>query len=780
MGGAKRPLEKIDTQTLRIAADAPEEWAPALSEAQRVLRSGLPVALPTETVYGLAARLFDPEAILGVYRAKERPFFDPLIVHVPSLDHLRSYGLVDWSAMSPDARDAVENLARRFWPGPLTLILPKTSRVPDLATSGLNSVAIRCPKHPFFLALLQQLNEPLVAPSANRFGRISPTCGDDVASELTGRIPLIIDAGRCEVGLESTVIRIESPGKDMPFNWSLMRPGQIGREEIAQTLARADTPFSKTTPGALASPGLTESHYAPSKPLELLQVPIADMDGDTLKARLSTLENPGFLLFDPRSARIIERMPRVKNTPGPPTFVLAPDGRMETAARRLFEGLRWLDGTTATLLIAEPPPRRSLPENSIAVAILDRLKRAAGRGLSALLLILVAATAAADTRRAEPPLHGGTIDLHAHLFMKQGMPLVFRGDFEEPLHATDWEAKFSSNANADTLNASGNRIVVLALYAHPLFTRSLKDSVRKQMDRAEDWVRRNPNWVIARSPDEARIALQNGKRALIYALEGASGILDSESDLAEFVDRRGIRIVTLLHLTDDHFGGVAFLKGSRILASPVAWLKSLFWPAERDGVRVNAAGLTRRGLEMARSLVQRGVWIDLAHASDASQGELIPLLRQAGQPLLYTHTVLRDFFPAERALHAEQLRWIAESGGILGLMPSDRMLEGTPRSDRFPECDEGVPALARHFNQAAAIVGNESVVLGSDFNGGLEHLSPRCKTGTELDSRGLWNLGQEPELWKALRKAGARLPERADATLERFLDAWKRATLARL
>ncbi len=342
------------------------------------------------------------------------------------------------------------------------------------------------------------------------------------------------------------------------------------------------------------------------------------------------------------------------------------------------------------------------------------------------------------------------------------MTWAFHGDFfSKKLEARDWRDRTRSQANPETVNASGVQILVATLYAHPLMVTSLKGSIRKQIDYGERFVRENPEWVIARSSPEARAAIADGKRVLIFALEGAAGFLDTEEDLVEFVDQKGIRIVAPLHLTDDHFGGAALLRGLSVLASPIAWARTLFSPVrDHEGVRLNDHGLSNEGRELILRLRKRGVWVDLAHSSDRAQEAITPLL--AGAPLLYTHTVLRKYHRSERSISTAQLEAVRDSGGIVGLMPSTQMLEGTPT-----ECGP-FEAFVTQYREMAEIVGAERVVTGSDFNGALPHLPPGC------GGRGMWNISELGNLWEDLRAAGAPVPARLDSAVERFLTAWER------
>ncbi|MBI3558034.1 MAG: membrane dipeptidase [Deltaproteobacteria bacterium] len=361
----------------------------------------------------------------------------------------------------------------------------------------------------------------------------------------------------------------------------------------------------------------------------------------------------------------------------------------------------------------------------------------------------------------------GGIELHAHLFMKEGMSPMFRGDFFGPLKATSWRDRFSSQANPETLNASGLQVAVVSLYSHPVLTLSMRDSVRRQIALARKFVGENPEWILPRTAKEARDGVAHGKRLLVLSLEGAMGIIETEEDLKEFVDNSGIRIVTLLHLTDDLFGGVALLRGILGFASPIALVRSWFsGTRDVDGVLVNGAGLTEKGRWMARELIKRHVWLDLSHASDASQAELVPMLRAAGQPLLYTHTTLRRFLRAERGITAEQLQGVRETKGLLGVMPAEDMLLGT-------NSEGGLTALSAQAREIGLVIGADGVAMGSDYNGGVQHLHPSVGTGTSLDQeQGLWQIGQSGDVWRGLKLA-------PDPVVARFLAGWEKVDSTR-
>lgn len=302
-------------------------------EAATLLRAGEVVAIPTETVYGLAANAFDEAAVLKVFEAKQRPSFDPLIVHVGSReDALRA---------AKELPIGAEALMHAFWPGPLTLVLPKRAEVPDLVTSGLQAVGVRMPAHPIALELLRQLDFPLAAPSANPFGYISPTTAQHVADQLGGRIPFILDGGACAVGVESTIVGWEGG------RWVLYRPGGVALEAIEQVIGRVYPSMKQVLPVA---PGMLESHYAPRKPLRIGDV-------ESLMRHFAG-QRLGVISF--RNA-----YPAHRNE------VLSPHGDLGEAARHLFAALRNLDAGDCEVILAE-----RFPEEGLGRAINDRLRRA--------------------------------------------------------------------------------------------------------------------------------------------------------------------------------------------------------------------------------------------------------------------------------------------------------------------------------------------------------------------------------------------------------------------
>ncbi len=236
--------------------------ATALAEAAAVLRAGGTVAVPTETVYGLAARADSDAAVAAIYRAKGRPDFNPLIVHVTGVEQAESLALFDARARL---------LVRHFWPGALTLVLPlrPDAGLAAAVTAGLPTIALRCPAHPVMQSLLAATGLPLAAPSANRSGGVSPTCADHVSASLGGKVDLILDGGACAAGIESTIVALRDEGQ-----WQVLRPGPISEAELAEALGSA--PASASGPAGIEAPGQLASHYAPGKPVRLGVITAAD------------------------------------------------------------------------------------------------------------------------------------------------------------------------------------------------------------------------------------------------------------------------------------------------------------------------------------------------------------------------------------------------------------------------------------------------------------------------------------------------------------------------
>lgn len=317
--------------TLRIDPDAT-----GVARAAALLREGKLVAFPTETVYGLGADARQGEAVAGVYEAKGRPSFNPLIAHVPSLAVAESVGVFN---------DAARTLAETFWPGPLTLVVPLRSEagISELATAGLDSIALRVPSHPVAREILQLTGTPIVAPSANRSGRVSPTEAEHVWSDLSGRIDAVVEGWSSPIGVESTIVSCLGA---IPV---LLRPGGVTRGEIEAalgvTLGDGETDSAKPV-----APGLLESHYAPRARVRLNATAIAP--GEAV------------LLFGPDEPAGLDRASAKLN--------LSWRGDLREAAANLFSMMRRLDIDSVATIAVVPIPNEGLGE-----AIADRLQRAA-------------------------------------------------------------------------------------------------------------------------------------------------------------------------------------------------------------------------------------------------------------------------------------------------------------------------------------------------------------------------------------------------------------------
>ncbi len=337
--------------TAVLRTDEPHLMHQAVDEAVRLLREGEVVALPTETVYGLAANALDPAAVTKIFEAKERPTFDPLIVHLPHKDQL------DLIAEVPqEIAPTIKRLVERFWPGPLTLLLPKKSIVPDLVTAGLPTVAVRVSSHAIFKRVISALDKPLAAPSANRFGSISPTSANAVLSELDGRIHLIVDAGACLFGLESTIIRVE-PGTPKPLI-TIVRPGPLTPDDL-KPYGKVKVATRSVIDGPSDSPGQLASHYAPRTPLRLLSRPSDFVPDPGKRYALMSYrgeEKDGYLnLCDWEEVMML--------SPG--------NGKLPEAAVRFFHVLRRLDELGVDEIVAEP-----MHEHGMGIAMMDKLRRA--------------------------------------------------------------------------------------------------------------------------------------------------------------------------------------------------------------------------------------------------------------------------------------------------------------------------------------------------------------------------------------------------------------------
>ncbi|AKP50033.1 L-threonylcarbamoyladenylate synthase [Cyclobacterium amurskyense] len=313
-----------------------------IEKSAALLASGELVAIPTETVYGLAGNALDEKAVVQIFKSKNRPRFDPLIVHVAGIDQVYNY--------VESIPEELKALAEAFWPGPLTLLLTKKSIIPDLVTSGLGKVGVRVPNHALTLSLLERLDFPLAAPSANPFGYISPTSASHVQDHLGDKLAYILDGGHCEVGLESTIVGMEE-GQVIIY-----RLGGISVSAIEEIVGKVlILPQSSSNP---QSPGMLKSHYAPRKRMIL-----GDLD-ELMQQHQSEKGDFAILSFK-RS---------FSDVPASNQVALSSSGDFDEAARNLFSAMRRLDETDTSLILAE-----ELPEIHLGKAINDRLRRAAAK-----------------------------------------------------------------------------------------------------------------------------------------------------------------------------------------------------------------------------------------------------------------------------------------------------------------------------------------------------------------------------------------------------------------
>lgn len=312
-----------------------------LDHAAKLLTKGQLVSIPTETVYGLGGNGLSEKAVLQIFEVKNRPKFDPLILHVDRLAKAEAF--------VSEIPDVVRKLAANFSPGPITYVLPKKSRVPDITTSGQSTVAVRIPDHPTTLDLLGKLDFPVAAPSANPFGYISPTTAQHVWDQLQSKIPYILDGGPCQVGVESTIVTISAGG-----TLKILRLGGLSIEAI-QTVV-PDVEVEKSTQDQPDAPGRLKSHYAPGIRL--------------------VIDNPQNYLesYQPNEIGIISFNKLVEGIPEANQRVLSPNGDLKEAAAHLFKAMRELDQGLYKIIVAE-----RFPDEGLGRAINDRLEKAAAK-----------------------------------------------------------------------------------------------------------------------------------------------------------------------------------------------------------------------------------------------------------------------------------------------------------------------------------------------------------------------------------------------------------------
>ncbi len=328
----KTKILKVDTENICFKN---------IKRAADIIKKGGLVAFPTETVYGLGANAFDSCAVVKIFEVKNRPRFDPIIVHIHSHQEIKK--------VCSDVNERTKKLMKEFWPGPLTLLLKKSNILPDIVTAGLPTVAVRMPFHPIALALIKECGTPIAAPSANPFGYLSPTTAHHVQKQLGTKVDLILDGGRCPLGVESTIIDVTG---SVPV---LLRPGGLPVEDIEQILGEVrKTPIKTKKP---RSPGQLESHYAPHTPIQFLPK----------KQLISAGKKIGLLAFTPtQQSQVYDSVE-----------VLTATGDLREAATNLFSCLHRLDAAGLDIIYVEP-----VPEIGLGRAIMDRLRRASAHRVS--------------------------------------------------------------------------------------------------------------------------------------------------------------------------------------------------------------------------------------------------------------------------------------------------------------------------------------------------------------------------------------------------------------
>ncbi len=342
--------------------------------AAAIIRRGGLVAFPTETVYGLGANALDPDAVESIFTAKERPSYDPLIVHLQDATQME--------LVAADIPDLTWKLAAEFWPGPLTLVLPRQPRVPSAVTAGGDTVAVRVPSHPVAHALIVAAGVPIAAPSANRFGRVSPTRAEHVWTDLAGRIDIILDAGPTSVGVESTVLSL------VEATPRILRPGGVSREALARLLESVEVEHHTIVEGGTAvSPGTTPQHYAPEASLTLFQGPRAQVLPAMRRAALGYIEageRVGLLLVE-EDLSVFADLPVIREA-------LGSVDSLSQIAQRLYSALRALDEAGVEVILA-----RDVGTTGLGLAIRDRLTRAAAGGV-----VVMSDGSAADSPDSAP------------------------------------------------------------------------------------------------------------------------------------------------------------------------------------------------------------------------------------------------------------------------------------------------------------------------------------------------------------------------------------------
>lgn len=350
-------MEVKQTKVIKINESEPDQAG--LAEAGAILRAGGLVVFPTETVYGLGANALDAGAVAAIFEAKGRPSDNPLIVHISRMAQV--------SELADDFTIQAQRAAEAFWPGPLTLVLPKKPCMPAQVTAGLETVALRMPDHPVALALLDKAGIPVAAPSANTSGKPSPTTVEHVLTDLNGKVDMVVDGGDCRIGVESTVLDMTA---EPPV---ILRPGGISREDLEGVLGHVEVDPAVLEHDAAAvprSPGMKYRHYAPKAKLILVN------GRDLTQMHNKVAELIAAYHAQNMAVGVLASTETVNEYRAEAVFQMGTRTQLTTVARRLFYGLRYLDERQVDIIIAE-----GYPDTGIGTAIMNRLKKAAGGNL---------------------------------------------------------------------------------------------------------------------------------------------------------------------------------------------------------------------------------------------------------------------------------------------------------------------------------------------------------------------------------------------------------------
>ncbi len=379
------------------------------------------------------------------------------------------------------------------------------------------------------------------------------------------------------------------------------------------------------------------------------------------------------------------------------------------------------------------------------------------------------------------------IDLHAHLDMKPGVGVLLNGGTNDPIQADTWYSRFSSKASLASLDALHSpKVIVVSLYGHPILSNptrfdwmeNTRDALEIEYAHIQQFLVRHPlTYGLARTPSEARKLLAAKKNVLILSIEGAYGAFESELDYKKWIDERGVAIVTPFHLTEDHFGGMAFMRPwAAIFNAPIRFFESLLITnlSCLSTFCENPMGVKPDGDLLIRTLLDRKVWIDLAHANEMEVREVLPQLSAKHLPILVTHTQIREVFPAERGVGQMEVDFLTKNGGIIGLMPTEDFIVDS-KVPAPSGCNKGIAYFKDIFQYAQKRLGDSHVALGSDSNAPLAGLSPHCKSDSSskfnrLEVTGYVNYNQ----WNELGDYVSDDMNWNSRIIESFLSAWEK------